>query len=163
MELSSSACMLCSQMKVVLVNPQIPNNTGNIGRLCLGTGTELHLIKPLGYELSDKYLKRAGLDYWQYIDLKVHDSWEAFVLSEMPVHLCFLTKKAPRTYLNHSFQEDEYLVFGRESDGLPVKILEENKDNLFSIPLLDPRVRSYNLANSVSIVLFEALRQVQFL
>ena len=148
-------------MHIVLVNPEIPQNTGNIARTCAATGAMLHLIKPLGFELSDKYLKRAGLDYWHMMTLEVHESWEDF-LSEYPdARLHYATTKAPRDYCGAQFMDGDFLVFGRETKGLDEDLLACNYDKCIRIPMRSD-ARSLNLSNSVAIVLYEALRQQGF-
>lgn len=146
---------------VVLVEPEIPPNTGNIGRLCLATDSHLHLVKPLGFSLDDKALKRAGLDYWQ--DVKV-TTWESFAelrASQSPdARFWFLTTKSERAYWNVQFQPGDFLVFGRETKGLPEPLLAENAETGLTIPM-SGKTRSLNLATSVGIVLFEAVRQVR--
>jgi len=148
-------------MHVVLVQPEIPQNTGNIARTCAATGAKLHLIKPLGFELSDKYLKRAGLDYWHMMQYEVHESWETFREKYPEARMHFATTKAPRSYCEAQFGEDDFLVFGRETKGLPEALLAENYGRCIRIPMM-PDARSLNLSNSVAIVLYEALRQQDF-
>ena len=148
-------------MHVVLVNPEIPQNTGNIARTCAATGAKLHLIEPLGFELSDKYLKRAGLDYWHLMTYEVHPDWEAFLVANPGANLHYATTKAPRDYCAATYGPDDYLVFGRETKGLDEGLLAENYDRCVRIPMRED-ARSLNLANSVAIVLYEALRQQGF-
>lgn len=148
-------------MHVVLVNPEIPQNTGNIARTCAATGATLHLIEPLGFELSDKYLKRAGLDYWRLMRLEVHGSWAAFLAAYPQARLWLASTKAPRSYAGASYAEDDFLVFGCETKGLPETLLAERYDRCIRIPMR-PEARSLNLANSVAVVLYEALRQQGF-
>ena len=148
-------------MHIVLVNPEIPQNTGNIARTCAATGAKLHLIKPLGFELSDKYLKRAGLDYWHMMTYEVHDSWEDFLAAYPDAQLHYATTKAPRDYCEVSYGPDDFLVFGRETKGLDEALLAANYDRCVRIPMV-PDARSLNLSNSVAIVLYEALRQQGF-
>ncbi len=143
---------------VVLIEPEIPQNTGNIGRLCVGTSCSLHLVRPLGFSLSDRYMKRAGLDYWQHLDWHVHDNLDAFLKSEKPERLSFFTKKAERVLWEMSYKPGDYLVFGRETVGLSDLILERFQDCLVRIPMTGP-TRSINLSNSVSIAVYEGLRQ----
>ncbi len=145
-------------MNVVLVEPEIPPNTGNIGRLCLATGATLHLIEPLGFSLADRELKRAGLDYWQEVDVRVWSSWEAF-LTQVPEasRLFLLTTKANRPYWDVRFAPGDFLVFGRETRGLPESLLAEHERRCLTIPMKG--TRSLNLATAVAIVLFEAVRQ----
>ena len=148
-------------MHIVLVNPEIPQNTGNIARTCAATGAKLHLIEPLGFELSDRYLKRAGLDYWHMMTYEVHAGWEDFLLANPCASLHFATTKAPRDYCAVTYGPDDYLVFGRETKGLDEALLAENYDRCVRIPMrLD--ARSLNLANSVAVLLYEALRQQGF-
>lgn len=145
---------------VVLVEPEIPPNTGNVGRLCLATGSTLHLVKPLGFSLDDRQLKRAGLDYWEEVDLKVWDSLPALMESKPPDERCFfVTTKASRPYWNVKFQPGDFLVFGRETKGLPEGLLQENAGSCITIPM--EGTRSLNLATAVAIVLFEGVRQQQ--
>ena len=147
-------------LNVVLYEPEIPQNTGNIGRLCLATGTRLHLIEPLGFELTDHYLKRAGLDYWEHLDVKTYPHFEKF-METLPQNapMVFLSKKAGKTIHTHDFSPGTYLVFGKETAGLPDLILNRYSSDTLRIPMFDARVRSLNLANSVGIVVYEAVRQ----
>jgi tRNA (cytidine/uridine-2'-O-)-methyltransferase len=145
---------------VVLVRPEIPPNTGSIGRLCLATQSTLHLVKPLGFSLNDRQLKRAGLDYWDEVSLKLWDSFDALQGSQpADRNYFFLTKKSKRPYYGARFQRDDFLVFGPETRGLPENLLAANKDRCISIPMHG--TRSLNLATAVAIVLFEAVRQQQ--
>lgn len=146
-------------MNVVLVNPEIPPNTGNIARLCAATDTTLHIIRPIGFFLDDKSLKRAGLDYWPHVDLKVHDSIEELI-SIGGRQFWYLTKNATRHYTKVEFKEDDYLVFGSETNGLPDDLLSKNGDFTLSIPMFG-KTRCINLSNAVAVVLYEALRQVR--
>lgn len=148
-------------MNIVLVNPEIPQNTGNIARTCAATGARLHLIEPLGFELSDKYLKRAGLDYWKLMQYEVHPSWEAFCEEFPGARMHFATTKAPRDYCAAEYGPDDFLVFGRETRGLDEKLLAEHYESCIRIPMR-PDARSLNLSNSVAVVLYEALRQQGF-
>ena len=148
-------------MHIVLVNPEIPQNTGNIARTCAATGAMLHLIEPLGFELSDKYLKRAGLDYWHMMTLEVHESWEAFREKYPDARLHFATTKAPRDYCAANYADGDFLVFGRETKGLDEELLAANYESCVRIPMR-PDARSLNLSNSVAILLYEALRQQGF-
>ena len=145
---------------VVLVEPEIPPNTGNIGRLCLATRATLHLVRPFGFSLDDRQLRRAGLDYWDEISLQLWDSFDA-LQSEQPAgtRYLFLTTKAQRPYHTINFRDNDFLVFGRETKGLPVELLAANADNCITIPMHG--TRSLNLATAVAIVLFEAVRQQQ--
>jgi tRNA (cytidine/uridine-2'-O-)-methyltransferase len=148
-------------MHIVLVEPEIPQNTGNIARTCAATGAKLHLIKPLGFELSDKYLKRAGLDYWHMMTYEVHESWQAFLDANPGARLHFATTKAPRDYCEAAYGPDDFLVFGKETAGLGEKILVPHADEAIRIPMGDGQ-RSLNLSNAVAIVVYEALRQNDF-
>lgn len=148
-------------MRVVLVCPEIPQNTGNIARTCAATGAELHLIEPLGFSLDDRYLKRAGLDYWHMMRLYRHPSWEAFEAANPGAALRLATTKAPRDYAGVSYGPDDFLVFGRETKGLPEELLARHYDRCVRIPMREA-ARSLNLANSVAVVLYEALRQQGF-
>ena len=148
-------------MHIILVNPEIPQNTGNIARTCAATGAKLHLIEPLGFELSDKYLKRAGLDYWHMMTYEVHPNWEAFLAANPDAVLHYATTKAPRVYCEAAYGPDDFLVFGRETKGLDEDLLAKNYDRCIRIPMV-PDARSLNLSNSVAIVLYEALRQQGF-
>jgi len=147
-------------MDVVLLEPEIPPNTGSIARLCAATGTPLHLIEPLGFKIDDKHLKRAGLDYWEFVDLRVHRSWEAFSRTTMSKSLLYFSKRADKPYTRARYQESDYLVFGPETRGLPQALLDANWDQCFRIPMMSQNVRSLNLSNAVSIVLYEGLRQL---
>ena len=143
---------------VVLVEPEIPPNTGNVGRLCLATKSTLHLVKPLGFSLDDRQLKRAGLDYWEDVDLKVWDSLPALMeAKQSDGRYFFVTTKAKRAYWDVQFQPGDFLVFGRETKGLPETLLAANEPGCITIPMAD--TRSLNLATAVAIVLFEAVRQ----
>ncbi len=148
-------------MHIVLVEPEIPNNTGNISRTCAVTGSSLHLVRPLGFSTDDKHLKRAGLDYWQYLDLHYYDSFDE-VRERFPCgRFFFATTKAQKYYTEISYQADDFLVFGKETAGLPPSIRDANLDHCIRIPM-GKDIRSLNLANSVSIILYEALRQQGF-
>lgn len=143
---------------VVLIEPEIPPNTGNIGRLCLATGSTLHLVKPLGFSINDRELKRAGLDYWKEVDVQLWDSFEDLQRAVGPnTRLFFLTTKSDRAYHDVNFQPGDFLVFGRETKGLSEALLEKNAKQLLTIPMRG--TRSLNLATAVAIVLFEAMRQ----
>lgn len=143
---------------VVLVEPEIPPNTGNVGRLCLATKSRLHLVKPLGFSLEDRQLKRAGLDYWEDVDLKVWESLPALITAKRSDYRCFfVTTKTKRAYWDVQFQPGDFLIFGRETKGLPESLLAANESQCIAIPMAD--TRSLNLATAVGIVLFEAIRQ----
>ncbi len=144
---------------VVLVEPEIPANTGNIARTCLATGARLHLVKPLGFSTDDRSLRRAGLDYWKEVDVTLWDSLSDFFIAHPPRDRTFLlTTKASRPYYDARFEPNDFLIFGRETKGLPQSLLDQHPDALFTIPMTN-KTRSLNLATSVGIVLFEALRQ----
>jgi tRNA (cytidine/uridine-2'-O-)-methyltransferase len=143
---------------VVLIEPEIPPNTGNVGRLCLATGSRLHLVKPLGFEIDDRQLQRAGLDYWKEVDVQLWDSFaELQGAQSADARYFFLTTKTSHPYYEIRFQPDDFLVFGRETRGLPEPLLQANADRLLTIPMKG--TRSLNLATAVAIVLFEAARQ----
>jgi tRNA (cytidine/uridine-2'-O-)-methyltransferase len=144
---------------VVLVEPEIPPNTGNIGRLCLATGAHLHLVKPLGFSLDDRALRRAGLDYWQDVQVTLWESWEALWTAHPEARFWFLTTKARRAYWDVHFSDGDFLVFGRETKGLPEPLLAANAEHLLTIPMTADSTRSLNLATAVGIVLYEAVRQ----
>lgn len=147
-------------MHVVLFEPEIPPNTGSVARLCAATLTPLHLIEPLGFKIDDKHLKRAGLDYWEFVDLRVHKSWTEFIQNVQPGRLLYFSKKAVRSYTAVEYGEDDFLVFGPETRGLPEPLLAANAELSFRIPMMGQGVRSLNLSNAVSIVLYEGLRQL---
>ena len=148
-------------LHIVLIEPEIPQNTGNIARTCAATGSELHLVEPLGYKLEDKYLKRAGLDYWPLVKVHVHKGFEE-VLGQYPdAPFYYASTKAPRSYAQVEYPEDVFLVFGRESRGLPENLLERVYERCIRIPMVEG-ARSLNLSNSVAIVAYEALRQRGF-
>ena len=150
-------------MNVVLVEPEIPPNTGNVARLCAATGTMLHLIEPFGFTLENKQLKRAGLDYWHRLNWRRWPNWSAFE-EEIPpaARLWLIESNGPRDYAAVAYQPGDYLVFGRETAGLPKPILERHRGGWLRIPMFDREVRSLNLSNCVALVLYEALRQRGF-
>jgi len=150
-------------MNIVLVEPEIPPNTGNIARICAATLTTLHLIEPLGFNLNNRDLKRAGMDYWQHLNWKKWENWKEFTesLSEKS-RLWFVESGGPLIYTEVKYSTEDYLVFGRESAGLPVELLKQNKDRWLRIPMFNPSARSINLSNCVALVLYEALRQLGF-
>ena len=147
-------------MDVVLVAPEIPQNTGSIGRLCVATDSHLHLIDPLGFTIDDRHLRRAGLDYWPHVRWSRHASWEAFLSARRPGRVLCFAARVPRSYTTVRFREDDLLVFGCESRGLPASIRTAHADTTFGIPLASEHVRSLNLANAVAVVAYEALRQL---
>ena len=143
---------------VVLFNPQIPPNTGNIGRLCVNAGAKLHIVKPIGFDISEKAVKRAGLDYWDKLDLTIWESAEEFLQNVDTKRCFFATTKTKTPYFEKKFQKGDYLIFGSETSGIDEKILNANKQNLITIPMTKEG-RSLNLAVSVGIILYEAIRQ----
>ncbi len=147
---------------IVLVAPEIPQNTGTIGRLCVCTGARLHLNKPLGYSLDEASVRRAGLDYWPHLDLCVHDDWEAFLAAAKPERMLFASTKGGRSLYEFQFHPGDYLVFGNEGHGLPDAFYERYSNALYIIPMPGVHARSHNLANAASIVLYEAMRQTVF-
>ncbi|MEE8349712.1 MAG: tRNA (cytidine(34)-2'-O)-methyltransferase [Acidobacteriota bacterium] len=146
-------------MNVVLVQPQIPPNTGNIVRLCAATRIPLHLVGRLGFQVTDRHLKRAGLDYWDYAQIHRHPSVETFFQEFSSAPLLFFSKKGKASYIHAPYQEDSGLVFGSETEGLPEWVFEQYPDQIWRIPIFHPKVRSLNLSGAVSIVVYEALRQ----
>ncbi len=148
-------------MNIVLLEPEIPLNTGNIGRTCVATNTKLHLIKPLGFSVTDKYIKRAGLDYWKNVDVSYYENYEEFISVNGDKNIFMATTKALNTYADVKYDNDCFIMFGKESAGIPEKILMNNKEKCIRIPMLDG-CRSLNLSNSAAIVLYEALRQNNF-
>jgi tRNA (cytidine/uridine-2'-O-)-methyltransferase len=150
-------------MHIVLVEPEIPPNTGNVARLCAATESTLHLIEPFGFRLDDAQLKRAGMDYWQHVEWRRWPSWAAF-RKAIPdgARLWFVESNGPQLYTEASFAPEDYLVFGRETAGLPKKLLQDNPSRWLRIPMFNAKARSLNLSNCVALVLFEALRQQGF-
>jgi len=150
-----------ANINIVLFEPEIPANTGNIGRTCVATGAKLHLIEPLGFHLNEKSIKRAGMDYWKELDVTTYINYEEFLQKNPGAKIYMATTKAPRTYTEVNYEEDCYIMFGKESAGIPEEILLENQQTSIRIPMLG-NIRSLNLGNSVAVVLYEALRQHQF-
>ena len=148
-------------MNVVLHEPEIPQNTGNIGRTCVATGTKLHLIEPLGFQINEKQLLRAGLDYWPNLDYQVYSDWQDFLEKNPGARLIMSSTKGLKVYSDFAYEPDDYLVFGKESAGIPEELLLEHRDTTVRIPMNED-IRSLNLSNSVAIVLYEALRQQSF-
>lgn len=148
-------------MEIVLVEPEIPQNTGNIARTCALTGTHLHLIKPLGFSLADRYMKRAGLDYWQQVKVNIWENFDEFAAAYSSRNLYLASTKAARSYEQIHYQMDDIIVFGCETRGLNQQILKRYPQNMIRIPMIDIG-RSLNLANSAAIILYEALRQNDF-
>lgn len=148
-------------LNIVLVEPEIPQNTGNIARTCAATGCKLHLVKPLGFSVEDKYLKRAGLDYWSLVEIKYYDNLEAFFNTYREGSFFFSTTKAKNRYTDVKYAKDCFILFGKETAGLPKSLLSQNPDKCIRVPMID-EARSLNLSNSVAIVVYEALRQIDF-
>lgn len=148
-------------LNIVLYEPEIPANTGNIGRTCVATNTRLHLIEPLGFSLDEKQLKRAGMDYWKDLDVTTYVNWDDFCQKNPEAKIYYGTTKARKVYSQVNYEPDCYIVFGKESAGIPEEILKEHPDTCVRIPMMG-EIRSLNLSNSVAIVLYEALRQNQF-
>ena len=148
-------------LNIVLFEPEIPANTGNIGRTCVATNTRLHLIEPLGFSLEEKQLKRAGMDYWKDLDVTTYVNWEDFCQRNQGAKVYYATTKARHVYSEVSYEPDCYIMFGKESAGIPEEILKDNPDTCVRIPMVG-ETRSLNLSNSVAIVLYEALRQNEF-
>ena len=148
-------------MHIILHQPEIPGNTGNIGRTCVATGTSLHLIEPLGFQLDEKSVKRAGMDYWPLLDLHRYVNYDDFRAKHPGAKVWMATTKAKKSYSEVTFGPDDFIMFGKESAGIPEEILVENEENCIRIPML-PAIRSLNLSNSAAIVLYEALRQNGF-
>jgi tRNA (cytidine/uridine-2'-O-)-methyltransferase len=147
-------------LNIVLIEPEIPNNTGNIGRLALASGSNLHLVKPFGFEIDDTRLKRAGLDYWQHLQVTYYENIEEFFSKNKRENMVFLSSHGTKTHWDITFEDNMFLVFGKESVGLPKSIIETNANLLFKIPLYSEHVRSLNLANAVGIVVYEGLRKL---
>ena len=148
-------------LNIVLVEPEIPNNTGNIGRLALATGSRLHLVKPLGFEVDDKRLKRAGLDYWQHLEVIYYDNVDDFFYKNANAKMVFLSAHGTKSHWEITFENDLFIVFGKESVGLSKDITKNYEEQLFQIPMYSDKIRSLNLANAVSIITYEGLRQLK--
>ena len=150
-----------SKINIVLLEPQIPQNTGNIARTCAATGASLHLIRPMGFEVDDKKLKRAGLDYWHQLDITYYDGWEDFTSKNPDAELYYFSTKALNVYTDVAYPSQVYLVFGREDAGLPEELLLKNKERCVRLPMRN-NLRSLNLSNTAAIAVYEALRQRNF-
>lgn len=148
-------------LHIVLIEPEIPNNTGNIGRLALATGSHLHLVKPFGFKIDDKRLKRAGLDYWQHLNVNYYDSSAHFFATHQDKPMVFLSSHGTQTHWDIPYENDLFLIFGKESVGLDESIKHKHADRLFKIPLYHEKIRSLNLSNAVSVVVYEALKNIQ--
>ncbi len=146
---------------IVLIEPEIPNNTGNIGRLSLATGSTLHLVKPFGFEINDARLKRAGLDYWKHISLHIYESMDEFFKKNKDKEMVFLSSHGVKDHWSVDYKDDLFLVFGKESVGLPKSVIEQYPEKLFKIPMFSAHIRSLNLANAVSVVVYEGLRHLK--
>ena len=146
---------------IVLIEPEIPNNTGNIGRLSLASGSNLHLVKPFGFEINDTRLKRAGLDYWKHISLFIYENLDDFLTKNKGKEMVYFSSGGKKEYWDIDYKDDMFLIFGKESTGLPDNIINENQDKLYKIPLFSNHVRSLNLANAVSIVVYEGIRKIK--
>lgn len=149
-------------LNIVLVEPEIPHNTGSIARTCALTSTVLHLVKPLGFSVDDKNLKRAGLDYWHLVEIHYYDNFNQVLEKYPDGEFYYGTTKIHNKYSDKRYKDNSFFVFGKETQGLPVHLLEANKDNCIRIPMISNIARSLNLSNSVNIILFEALRQLDF-
>jgi len=148
-------------LNIVLMEPEIPNNTGNIGRLALASGSKLHLVKPFGFEITDSRLKRAGLDYWQHLEVIYYDNIDDFFNKNPNANMVFLSSHGQQEHWDITYEDDMFLVFGKESKGLPKTITEKYPEKLFKIPLYSNHIRSLNLSNAVSIIIYEGLRQIR--
>lgn len=148
-------------LNIVLIEPEIPNNTGNIGRLALASGCNLHLVKPLGFKIDDKRLRRAGLDYWQHLNVSYYENINDFFARNKKKKIVYLSSHGSQAYYNIPFEDDLFMLFGKESIGLPKSILEIQANSVFKIPIINNHVRSLNLANAVSIVVYEGIKQLK--
>jgi tRNA (cytidine/uridine-2'-O-)-methyltransferase len=147
-------------LNIVLIEPEIPNNTGNIGRLALASGSTLHLVKPFGFEIDDTRLKRAGLDYWQHLSVTYYENIEEFFEINKDKHMVFMSSHGTKNHWDIPFEENIFLVFGKESVGLPKPLIEKHTNQLYKIPLFSEHIRSLNLANAVSIVVYEGIKKI---
>jgi tRNA (cytidine/uridine-2'-O-)-methyltransferase len=148
-------------LNIVLIEPEIPNNTGNIGRLALASGSNLHLVKPFGFEINDKRLKRAGLDYWQHLNIIYYENVEEFFSKNNKATMVFLSSHAIKSHWEIPFEDNIFLIFGKESVGLSKSILKTYSEHCYKVPLFSEQIRSLNLSNAVSIVIYEGLRQIK--
>jgi len=149
-------------LNIVLVEPEIPHNTGSIARTCALTGTRLHLVRPLGFSVSDKYLKRSGLDYWHLVEINYYDSFSEVLEKNPGSKFYYATTKANRLYSDFTYEDESFFVFGKETKGLPQELIARNLDTAIKIPMRENIARSLNLSNSANIIIFEALRQLGF-
>ncbi len=148
-------------INIVLYQPEIPQNSGNIARMCVANDLKLHWIKPMGFEISDKYLKRSALDYWEFLDYQVYESWQEFIQGKDLSKVWFLTTKSTKTFWDVKFSQGDYLVFGPETKGLPMELMQTNWDNAITVPMSSENSRSLNLASTVQTVYYEAFRQLK--
>lgn len=148
-------------LNIVLIEPEIPQNTGNIARTCAATGASLHLVKPFGFSISDRYLKRAGLDYWDLLDIHIYENADEFFEKNKSANMFFATTKADKTYCDVKYDDSCYILFGKETKGLDEELLKRNLDKTIRIPMIE-EARSLNLSNSVAVIVYEALRQMDF-
>ncbi len=148
-------------LNIVLIEPEIPNNTGNIGRLALASGAHLHLVKPFGFEITDARLKRAGLDYWPHVNISTYENVASFFEQHQDKKMAFLSSHGEKDYWDIPFEDNLFLIFGKESVGLSQDIVEKNKDHMYKIPLFSEHVRSLNLANAVAIVAYEGIKALR--
>ena len=146
---------------IVLIEPEIPMNTGNIGRLSLASGSNLHLVKPFGFEINDSRLKRAGLDYWKHISVNIYENIDEFFSINSDKNMVYLSSSGEKNYTTINYKDDMFLIFGKESEVLPKDIIAANSDKLYKIPIYSSHVRSLNLANAVSIVVYDGLRNIK--
>jgi tRNA (cytidine/uridine-2'-O-)-methyltransferase len=153
-----------ASFKIVLFSPEIPGNTGSIGRSSIALGCELIIIKPIGFDINEKAVRRAGLDYWKYVNLSIYENWEEFISKENAnnSNMYFLTKIANKNIYEEKFKKDCYLIFGSETKGLPKNILENEQNQLIKIPMLSENIRSLNLANAATVVSYEVYRQLNY-
>ena len=147
-------------LNIVLIEPEIPNNTGNIGRLALASGSSLHLVRPFGFKIDDTRLKRAGLDYWKHVSIVYYENIDDFFTKNKDANMVFLSSHGTKNHWDISFEDNMFLVFGKESVGLPKSILEKHSNQLFKIPIYSEHVRSLNLANAVAIIVYEGLKRI---
>ncbi len=148
-------------INIVLFQPEIPQNSGNIARMCVANDLKLHWIKPMGFEISDKHLKRSALDYWEFLDYQIYENWEEFIQGKDLQKLWFLTTKSTKTFWDVKFSQGDYLVFGPETKGLPMELMQTNWDNAITVPMSSDNSRSLNLASTVQTVYYEAFRQLR--
>jgi len=154
------SCFNRMNFNIVLYEPEIPANTGNIGRICVGVNARLHIVKPMKFLLTDHHVKRAGLDYWNKLELVMHDSWQDFLEYAQAGRKIYFSTKADKNYTDFDFLPGDYLIFGPETRGIPMRILKKNWDNCCRIPMSD-KIRSINLSNSVAVAVYEAIRQTK--